>query len=291
MTEFETGVVAANGIRFSYIQAGDGPLVLCLHGFPDSPRGFRRQVDTLARAGYWVVAPYQRGYAPTGRPGDGNYQTACLALDAVALIDALGGAPAVVFGHDWGAVAAYGAAVLAPDKISRLITAAVPHGAGFAQALLGSYDQLRRSWYMFFFQHPFSEAAVAASDFAFIDRLWADWSPGWRCEPEEMERLKEIFREPGVLEAALAYYRCALDPERHDPGLADAQQRVALSPIEVPTLVLHGANDGCVGVELLAGMEAYFPRGLRIEIVPNAGHFVHLERPDVVNSVVLDYLR
>jgi pimeloyl-ACP methyl ester carboxylesterase len=292
VTDFEIRNVDANGLRFSYVEAGRGPLLLCLHGFPDHARSFRFQMEPLAQAGFHVVAPYMRGYAPTDQPADGRYQTASLAQDAVALIDALGGGrAAAVFGHDWGAVAAYGAAILAPEKIGRLVTAAVPHGPAFLQALMSDYDQQRRSWYMFFFQHPFAEAAVAANDLSFLDRLWADWSPGWRCEAEERESLKQTFRRPGVLTAALSYYRCTLNPALQAPELAEVQQRLAMEPVLVPTLTFHGANDGCVGVGLTSGMEAYFPRGLRLEIVPRAGHFVHQEQPDLVNATLLDFIR
>jgi pimeloyl-ACP methyl ester carboxylesterase len=119
-------------------------------GFPDHARLPHQPV--LAAAGFHAVAPFMRGYAPSDVPLQGPYQSAALAEDAVALIEALGHDRAVVFGHDWGAVAAYGAAVLAPQRVIRLVTAAVPHGAAFPTALLTNYEQQRRSWYMFFFR-------------------------------------------------------------------------------------------------------------------------------------------
>src|SRR5512140_3768095 len=202
MADFKIGSVTANGVRFATLEAGDGPLVLCLHGFPDHARSFRHQLPALAAAGFRAVAPFMRGYAPTESPADGVYQSAVLAQDAVALIGALGYESATIFGHDWGAVAAYGAAILAPEKIAKLVTAAVPHGPSVLNAFLSDYDQQRRSWYMFFFQHPFADAAVAHDDFRFIERLWQDWSPGWTHPAEEMEALKATFRSPGVAQAA-----------------------------------------------------------------------------------------
>jgi pimeloyl-ACP methyl ester carboxylesterase len=289
--EFKTGSVTANGLRFGYLEAGEGPLVLCLHGFPDHARSFRFQLDVLAQAGYRAVAPFMRGYSPTQTHPRGQYQTAALAQDAVALIGALGyERAAAVFGHDWGAVAASGAAILAPERIDKLITAAVPHGPGFLMALMNDYDQQRRSWYMFFFQQPFAEAAVAADDFRFLERLWADWSPGWQWEREEMEALKRTFAQPGVLEATLGYYRCALNPALQTPELSDLQQRLATAAIDVPALALHGADDGCIGANLVAGMEAFFARGVRVEVIPGAGHFLHQERPQVVNRALLEFL-
>ena len=284
------GRVRANGLSFATLETGDGPLVLCLHGFPDHARSFRHQLPALAAAGFRAVAPFMRGYAPTDVPADGPYQSAALAEDAVALIEALGHERAAVFGHDWGAVAAYGAAVLAPQRVVRLVTAAVPHGAAFPTALLTNYEQQRRSWYMFFFQTPFADGAVPFDDYRFIERLWQDWSPGWAYPPEEMAALKETFRSPGVLTAALGYYRATLNPANQLPELAEAQARISVSPIMVPTLYFHGARDGCVGTELLEGMDQLFPSGLDTVIVPDAGHFVHQERPELVNAKLLEFL-
>lgn len=287
----KTGTVTARGMSFATLEEGDGPLVLCLHGFPDSLRSFRHQLPALAAAGYRAVAPAMRGYAPTGPAPDGRYQSAALSLDAVALIEALGYDDAVIFGHDWGALAAYGAALAAPARVRKLITAAVPYGAQVSAAFMTSYDQQRRSWYMFFFQTPFADMALAHDDYAFVERLWRDWSPGWRYPQEEMAALKDVFRQPGVAEAALGYYRAQFNPALQDPALADLQGSMMLTPIEVPTLMLHGANDGCMGADLVEGMAAFFPRGLRTEVVPGTGHFLHQEDPARINALVLDFLR
>lgn len=287
----KTGTVRARGLVFSTLEEGDGPLVLCLHGFPDHARSFRHQLPALAAAGFRAVAPALRGYAPTGPAPDGRYQSAALAEDAVALIEALGYDDAIVFGHDWGATAAYGAALAAPRRVRKLIAAAVPYGRQVLGSFMTSYDQQRRSWYMFFFQTPFAETAVAHDDFAFLERLWRDWSPNWRYPAEEMAALKETFRQPGVLEAALGYYRATFNPELQDTALAALQGRMMTEPIDVPSLMLHGANDGCMGAELVEGMAALFPRGLRVEIVPGTGHFLHQEAPDRINAIVLDFLK
>ena len=286
----KAGVVHARGIDFHTLEAGDGPLVLCLHGFPDLARSFCHQLPALAAAGFRAVAPFMRGYAPTTVPPDGCYQSAALAEDAVALIEALGYEDAVVFGHDWGAVAGYGAAIVAPERVRKLVTAAVPHAAQVMTAFTTNYAQLKRSWYMFFFQSPLAEVAIAHDDYAFIDRLWRDWSPGWSYPPDEMAALKDTFRRPGVLEAALGYYRAMFNPALQDPTLAISQGRM-MELVPVPTMCIHGADDGCIGAELFEGMADLFPRGLRVEVIPGAGHFVHRERPETVNRLVLDFLR
>jgi pimeloyl-ACP methyl ester carboxylesterase len=290
MIDLKRNAVQANGLRFATLEAGDGPLVLCLHGFPDHARSFRHQLPALAAAGFRAVAPFMRGYAPTAAAADGRYQSAVLAQDVVELITALGYSSAHLFGHDWGAIAAYGAAILAPDKVTKLVTAAVPHGPAVLNAFMSNYDQQRRSWYMFFFQHPLAETAVAHDDLRFIERLWQDWSPGWPYPADEMDALKATFRAPGVLQAALGYYRATLNPANQDPALGDLQLQIGMSPVAAPTLYFHGARDGCIGIELTEGMEALFPNGLRKVITADAGHFIHQERPEEVNRNLLEFL-
>jgi len=287
----KTGTIEARGLKFPTLEAGDGPLVLCLHGFPDHPRSFRHQLPVLAAAGYRAVAPTMRGYAPSAIPPDGLYQPAVLGEDVIAWMDALGCDDAIIFGHDWGAIAAYAAALAAPDRIRKLVVDAMAYGMPLIQAFSTSYDQQRRSWYMFFFQSPLAEMAVMHDDFRFLERLWQDWSPGWEWPHEEMQALKETFRQPGVLQAALGYYRAAFDPTKQDPQRAAAQARLNVDSIEVPTLAIHGADDGCIGRGLLDGMEVYFPRGLTVEVIPAAGHFVHQERANAVNRLIVDFLR
>jgi pimeloyl-ACP methyl ester carboxylesterase len=284
------GALTARGLTFPTLTAGDGPLVLCLHGFPDHARSFRHQLPALAAAGYHAVAPTMRGFAPSAIPADGRYQTAVLGEDVVAWIDALGYDDAVLFGHDWGAIAAYAAALAAPRRVRKLITLGLPYGMQFLTAFSTSYEQQKRSWYMFFFQNPLAELAVAHDDFRFLERLWRDWSPGWEWPREEMAALKETFRQPGVLAAALGYYRALFDPAYQDPAYAEQQGKMNVAPIDVPALTIHGVDDGCIGRELVDGMAAYFPRGLEAELVPEAGHFVHQERPAAVNRLALDFL-
>ena len=288
-TEPGSRIVRASNLNFHVLEMGSGPLMLCLHGFPDTAHSFRHQMPALAEAGYHVVAPFMRGYAPTEPAPDGRYESAALSMDIIALIDALGAKDAIVFGHDWGAVAAYGAAAAEPARIRKLITAAVPYGASFFQALATNYAQQKRSWYMYFFQSAIAEVAVSFNDFAFLEKMWRDWSPDWKWSGDEMEALKRCFRAPGTLSAALGYYRATLGPLFR--GSAPPAGAMTAAPIEVPAMMLHGRNDGCIGAETLEGMASYFPRGLRLEIIEGAGHFVHQEKPAAVNRLILEFLK
>lgn len=287
----DAGAVIANGVRFQYVQAGDldAPLALCLHGFPDSAHTWRHLLPRLAGLGYHAVAPFLRGYAPTQVPEDGAYQVGALVADAVALHEALGGDErAVIIGHDWGAEAAYGAIAFAPDRWRRAVTLAVPPFASMAGAFF-DYQQLRRSFYIFLFQTPLAEMALAADDLAFVDGLWRDWSPGYDGAADAA-MAKECIRDPANLAAAVGYYRASLDPSRHLPGYAAQEAAATSDGAGCPVLYLHGTDDGCLGAELSLQATQFLPAGSRQELIAEAGHFLHLERPGLVNEQIEHWL-
>jgi len=143
---------------------------------------------------------------------------------------------------------------------------------------------------MYFFQSAIAEMAVSLNDFAFLEKICADWSPQWKWTPEDMEALKPCFRAPGTLSAALGYHRATLGPLFRPPS-PDAGAPASPRPIEVPAMMIQGRTDGCIGAELTEGMAAFFPRGLKIEIIDGAGHFVHQEKPEVANRLILDFLK
>ena len=243
----------------------------------------------LAAAGYHAVAPFMRGYAPTAVPPDGRYQTQVLGDDVLALITALGEETAIVIGHDWGAAAAYAAAVTAPKRISRLVTMAVPYGLGLFMRMVADPVQQRRSWYMYLLTSPLGEPALAWDDFAFVDRLWADWSPGFTPDPAHIARVKDALRAPGAAQAAASYYKHLFLPELQDPALASAQSRFGTAALQMPALYLHGADDGCIGAEIDTE-RALYTAGVIAEVVPGTGHFLHLESPAVINTRILEFL-
>ena len=279
----------ASGLSFPALTAGDGPLVLCLHGFPDDLGSFSGWLPALAEAGYRAVAPALRGYAPSCQPPDGDYCVLRGAEDVLALMDALGADQASLVGHDWGAITAYATAALSPNRVRSLVTLAVPHFARLAPAIARRPRQLVRSWYVGFFHlRRVAEQALARDDFALLERLWRTWSPGWEPPTERLASVRATFRRPGVALGALGWYRTLFALWR--PGARDSL-RLLRMPVRVPTLALTGARDGCMDSALYDAMDpAEFPSGLRVERLADAGHFLHLERPDRTLALTLEHL-
>ncbi|MDX6739916.1 alpha/beta hydrolase [Actinocorallia sp. A-T 12471] len=284
----ETTTIKANGIEFACRTEGpaDGPLALLLHGFPDTPHSWRFLMPALADAGYRAVAPFMRGYAPTGTAPDGDYRAGALGADANALHDALGGdSSAVLVGHDWGAAAVYSAIRQDPARWRRGAAMALPPLPALLAGFF-SYEQLKRSFYIFLFQTPLAEMAL---DRAFVEGLWRDWSPG---HEEDVAHVMAALGTPENVAAALGYYRAMLAPEH----LGEAAS-ASVGEVDVPLLYLHGEDDGCLGLDAvspqdpdLASVTAHLPPGSRAATVPGAGHFLQVERPDAVNAAILGWM-
>lgn len=282
-------VELVNGdLRFPALMAGDGEPVILLHGFPDSFRNWRHQVQALADAGYLAVAPALRGYAPGCQPRDGDYSLRAAVDDVCAFAAQLGGCAHLV-GHDWGAVVGYLAAARSPEQFSSLTTLAIPPLKRLPAAVLKVPEQLLLSAYMEFFQLPLvPEWTLRRNDLAGIEWLWRRWSPDW--EPGEyLAEAQAMLGEPGVMSAALNWYR-------HLPRVWNSAHREArrwmARPIEVPAMVMVGRKDGCMSPRLLDHTihQGDFPAGLRVEQVSGAGHFLHLERPQRINDLLLQHL-
>jgi len=263
-----------------------GPVVLCVHGFPDCARSFRHQVAPLVARGYRVVLPTLRGYAPSSLARDRRYDAAALGEDLCALASHFSRAPVRLVGHDWGAISAFAATALAPERFSHLCTVAVPHLRVSGPRFL-TPAQLRRSRYIGLFQVPaLAERRAARDQLAFVERLWRAWSPGFVVPAAELDAIKAALAPPDHLHAALCYYR-ALRPltaaGRRSWALLAARTRV-------PALHVHGIDDGCVGVELCDGMERAYAAGIAVHRLAAAGHFVHQEQPERFNTILLAFL-
>ena len=271
-----------NGVRLHYVEAGEGPLVVLLHGFPEFWYSWRHQIPAIADAGYHVVAPDMRGYNRSEKPaGWRAYDAEHLAGDIAALIRHFGVEKAHVVGHDWGAAVAYLTAMEHPDVVERLAILNVPHPARMLAAFR-TVRQLRKSWYMFFFQIPFlPERLLARGGFSFAKRSLRADSPG-SFSDADIERYVEAWSQPGALTGMINYYRAAL---RQSPRKALER----LNPISCPVLVIWGERDRYLGRELAQPDPKWVPN-VRVERLSEATHWVQHDAPERVNELLTEFL-
>lgn len=295
MAELARGTVEANGLTYTYLEAGEGPLALCVHGFPDSPFTYRHLLPELAAAGYRAVAPFNRGFAPTTLPADPTHvHTSTMVADQIGLARALGGTgrDAVLLAHDWGAVGAWGALSRAPELWGRAVVLNIPPFEIFGENL-GSYSQIKKSFYFWYFQmQRVIEDRIRQDDFAFVADIWGDWSPGYDAT-EDLGHLRDCLREPAHLRAALGYYWGQFDPTRFgSPEWAAGQAAAWGGDVGQPTLYLHGSGDGCHGMtaEQCAAVPGHAGPGSEGELLDGVGHFMLVERPQQINTRILDWL-
>lgn len=276
--------ITANGIRLHIMEAGAGPLVILLHGFPEFSYSWRRQLPALAAAGLHAVAPDLRGYNESERPPSvRDYRLRHLVDDIAGLIAALGEQRAVVVGHDWGGAIAWKLAMLRPGLIERLVILNAPHPAAFARELRRPKQWLR-SWYMLFFQLPWlPELLLSAGDFAFLARtLRYDPVSHDAFNPDDVRQYKRAFARRGALIAAINYYRAV----GRYPGELRRGNRI----ITAPTLLIWGERDRYLGIGMTEKLTRWVPN-IQVSRIANASHWVQNDAPEEVNRLLIDFLR
>jgi len=293
-TDLEHRTVDLGAVRLHVVEAGSGPLVVLLHGFPEYWYSWRHQIPALAEAGFRVVAPDMRGYNLSDKPrGLESYSGEALAGDVRALIHTLGEECARVVGHDWGAQVAWETAMRHPEVVERLAILNVPHPARFLEGLR-TLRQLRRSWYMFFFQLPaVPEAAFRRNDFAWPRKLFRkDPVRPDAFSEEDIERFVEAWSQPGAVRAMIDYYRAAFrSPAAVSAVLGRGDGLPGLSPVEAPTLVIWGEQDTALGSELAEPDRRWVPNLVGVERLPDSSHWVQNDAPERVTELLVDFLR
>lgn len=292
MTEPRVIDVDTPAVRLTALTWGppDAPIALCLHGFPDTAHGFRAVAPALAGAGYRVVAPFMRGYAPSSLASDGAYHLGALMADALAVRAAAGPtARDVVIGHDWGAIAATGLAAMPESPFRKAVVMSVPPSATLranrASLLKLLPAQLLRSWYIGYFQLP---VAPERSGPWIVPLLWRRWSPGYPAA-EDLRHVDAAIGSPQRWRAALGPYRATIRNSRPPARYAELH-RWWTAPPRIPTLYLHGADDGCMTAAFAPFVAPALPAGSDTAVVERAGHFLQLEQPDEVARRILRFL-
>jgi pimeloyl-ACP methyl ester carboxylesterase len=269
---------------FGEIEDASLPLAVLVHGFPDTPYTWRYLGPDLARRGYRVVAPWLPGYdAATDRSiSVGTYVRYLLDVHRSFRADDR----AVLIGHDWGAQAGYGVVATEPGAFARFVALAVPPIGALAAGMF-SYAQLKRSFYIWFIQQVgIAEPVLVAP--GFWESLWADWSPGYDAG-EDLAELRRNVTADNIANV-IAPYRASFNPQFADPD-SEAEASATMQPPPVPTLYLHGARDGAISAELFGDLTPYLPAsGSVAEIVDGVGHFLHLEKPELIAAKIGDWL-
>jgi pimeloyl-ACP methyl ester carboxylesterase len=280
-TELRQSYAEVGDVTLHYVEAGDGPLIVLLHGFPEFWFGWRLQIAPLAAAGFRVVAPDLRGYNLSSRPtGVAPYSADLLAADIRGLIRELGAESALLVGHDWGGSVAWTVAMNHPEVVNRLAILDAAHPRTLQKGLRNP-RQLLRSWYFFYFAlSGLPERHVRARRFRFFRRFLRDARPAYT--PEEMDRYVEAWSQPGVVAAMINYYRCSV---RQSPKKAKS----ALRPISAPTLVIWGQRDRYLGHKLAEPDHDDVPNLDRVERLPDASHWVHHDESEQVTRLLIDF--
>jgi pimeloyl-ACP methyl ester carboxylesterase len=276
--------VRANGLRFHVAECGSGErLALCLHGFPETWYSWRHQLPLLARLGYRAWAPDLRGYGESERPKRvADYAIEELVADAAGLVDAAGARSTLVLAHDWGGIIAWTFAMRRARPLERLVVMNCPHPGAPA---IRSLRQLRRSWYMLFFQIPWlPERLLSLGRHRFIDFLRSGAAHPENFPDEALEVFRRNAAQPGAMTAMLSYYRALL----RGGGLR-RQLAQGIAAIEAPTLLVWGENDLALGKETILGTERFVP-DLTIRTLPGVSHFVQQDAPEAVNEILAAWL-
>jgi epoxide hydrolase 4 len=278
------------GMRIARTGAGsaDRPLMVMLHGFPECWYSWRHQMREFASA-MDCAAPEMRGYGETDAPvGVSNYTIDKLVDDVAGLISALGRRRAIVVGHDWGGIVAWATAMMRPEVVERLMVMNVPHPAKFRANLANfNFRQMARSWYILFFQLPWlPEAALRRGGFAALGRTMRDSAVNKNAfSDDDLAHFRAAFARRYSITAAINYYRALMRS-----GLGRKASLWMSRKIAAPTMLIWGEQDFALGKELTYGMEGLFSGPFQIKYIPDSGHWVQQEKPELVNRYMREFL-
>ena len=269
-----------------------GEPILFLHGFPESHRTWRNQLDALSRD-HFVIAPDQRGFAGSDRPeGVEQYETGKIVQDAMALMDALGIDRFTLAGHDWGGAVAWSTALQHPIRVERLIVVNAPHPLVFQKSLIEDAEQRKASQYIRYLRSPLAEAAITAMGLeTFLEKMLLSHVDATKLPEEERRLYIDDWKQPGALTSMLNWSRAAKVevPSPGEEAEAPLWTRAPFPKLLMPTLVVWGLNDPALLPVQLDGLPDLV-ENLRIVTSPSAGHFIPWEEPGTVTAAIRDFL-
>lgn len=277
----KSNFITANGIKLHYIDEGKGEMVVLLHGFPEFWYGWHKQIPVLAQH-YRVIAPDMRGYNLSDKPANvADYKIETLAADVAALIKALGAEKAIVVGHDWGAAVAWAVAAFHPQVVKKLAILNVPHPAEMKRALMGfNLSQLKKSWYIFFFQLPFLPERIVGTEKFFRDAFARMCMKKDAVSEADIQHYVAAYKQPGAIRGPISYYRAMFRGALSTP---------ALPKVKAPVLMLWGEHDTALGKELTYRTKDYCDNTFEIKYDPTSGHFIQHDNPQWVNEELLKF--
>ena len=284
----------ATGVTLNVVMAGpeDAEPILFLHGFPESHRTWRHQLDGLSDR-YRVYAPDQRGFAASDKPeGVENYETDRIVADIMALADALGLDDFTLAGHDWGGAVAWTAALTHPARVKRLVIVNAPHPLIFQKSLIDDPAQREASQYIRFFRSPAAEAAIAAmGPEGFLDRVLLNHADSSRLTAEDRQHYIDDWSQPGVMTTMLNWYRASkiVVPEPGEEATAPLWTQAPFPRLKMPVLVVWGLKDTALLPVQLDGLHEQI-EDLRLVTSSDAGHFITWEEPDTVTCAIRDFM-
>ncbi len=281
--------IAANTARFHVVEAGNGPLVILLHGFPTFWWTWRQQIPEFADAGYRVVAMDLRGYGGSDHTPHG-YDPMTLAADVVGLIKALGESQAVIVGQGWGGLLAWAVAAMHPEMVAGIVPVSMPHPTKLRRSILKDAVQRRAFSYVYAFQLPFyPEAKLARNDAEQIGEILKEWSGSdWPSE-ETAAVFRSAMLGHASIHCALEYHRWALRSVLRSDGRRF--NKLMQQAIHCPVLQIHGEDDGSISYRSAEQSEEHVWGEYSMRIMQNVGHFPHEENPEVFTRLVLDWLK
>ncbi|MGW4119184.1 alpha/beta fold hydrolase [Nocardia sp. NPDC004711] len=280
-----------DGLELSARHCGpdDAPLVILLHGFPDTPHTWDGLIPLLVEAGYQVLAPWLRGYTPGSASRSARYDLMAVSADVAAWHAELGEPRAHLVGHDWGAFVAMILAKQDPRRWESLTLLAIPpFGGGVAPGMWRYLPrQLVLSSYIPVMQSGLSPRLLTRRGAGFVRALWRRWSPGWAFTDDEFAPVAAVFTDPLMAWAATRYYRSLFTVQRR--ATREFSDILMAEAAPLPTLALAGLRDGCMSADLQRVLAEHAQ--VRHAQLPGCGHFLQAERPNAVAELLLPHLR